>query len=430
MTTDDDPKRSLRLNSYLIPSLTLILVGLQVFFPFRGWVILLAGFGGMWLIGYLWARALKNGLKLEREMRFGWLQVGDKLQERISLENDSRLPAIWVRVNDHSNLPGYNVSTVSTVRSQWYHHWFTDGLCNQRGIYTLGPTSLETEDPFGIYTVRVDYTATVTMMVVPPVVPLPEIEIAPGARAGESTSTGRGLEQTVSAGGVREYAPGDSLRHFHWSTTARKGEPYVRVFDFTPASDWWVLLDMDPAVQTGQGQHSTEEHGVILAASLVNQGLKMRKAVGLISYGKNLIWHPPANGDSHLWTILRSLATARPNAPPLGKLLAHIRGSLEQRTSLVIITPSLNSEWINSLGLLKRNGVVPTVLLLNPESFGGSENPKPIQENLIALGIRFYTINDELQRRTELKPEDLLRSKIASSRQETLTAQPSTWRRL
>ncbi len=430
MATGNHPKRSLRLNAYLIPSLVVILAGLQVLFPFRGWVILLAGFGGMWLISYLWARALKRGLKLEREMRFGWLQVGDKLQERISLENDSRIPAIWVKVSDHSDLPGYNISTVSSVRSQWYHHWFTDGICNQRGIYTLGPTSLETEDPFGIYTVRVDYTTTVTMMVVPPVVPLLEIEIAPGARAGEGTSTGQGLEQTVSAGSVREYAPGDSLRHVHWPTTAHKGEPYVRVFDFSPASDWWVLLDMDPAVQAGEGQHSTEEHGVILAASLVNQGLKLGKAVGLITYGQNLIWHSPANGDSHLWTVLRSLATARSNAPPLGKLLTHIRGSLEQRTSLVIITPNLNSEWINSLGLLKRSGVVPTVLLLNPVSFGGVGNPKSIQENLIALGVRFYTINDELQRRAELKPKDLLRSQISSRGQETLIVQPSRWRRL
>ncbi len=430
MSAHDQPQRSLRLTSYLVPVIVLILIGLQVFFPFRGWVILLAGFGGMWLIGYLWARSLKNGLKLEREMRFGWMQVGDKLQERISLENDSRLPAIWVKVSDHSDLPGHNVSTVSTVRSQWYHHWFSDGVCNQRGIYTLGPTSLETGDPFGIYTVRIDYSATVTMMVVPPVVPLPDIEIAPGARTGEGKSTGRGLEQTVNAGGVREYAPGDSFRHVHWPTTARKGDPYVRVFDFAPASDWWILLDMDALVQAGEGQHSTEEHGVILAASLVHQGLRMSKAVGLISYGQNLIWHPPANGDPHLWTILRSLATARLNAPPLGELLNHIRDSLEQRTSLVVITPSLNSEWINSLGLLKRSGVVPTVLLLNPASFGGSGNPKAIQENLIALGVRFYTISDELQNQTELKPKDLLRTGISASRGDALTAQPSTWRLL
>ena len=67
----------------------------------------------------------------------------------------------------------------------------------------------------------------------------------------------------------------------------------------------WVLLDMDPSVQTGEGQNSTEEHGVILAASLVNRGLKMGKPVGLISYGDKLAWHPPATGNSNLWSIIK-----------------------------------------------------------------------------------------------------------------------------
>ncbi|MEA3350172.1 MAG: DUF58 domain-containing protein [Chloroflexota bacterium] len=401
MPVREQPKRSIKFKSHLIPVLVLILLGIQLFFPFKGWVILLSGFGGIWLLSYTWARALKNGLRLEREMRFGWMQVGDQLQERIALENDSRIPALWVQVSDHSNLPGYSISSVTTVRSQWYHHWFRHGVCARRGIYTLGPTSLETGDPFGVYKVRVDYGETVTMMVVPPVIPLPEIEIAPGGRTGEGHSTGRGLEQTVNAGGVREYVPGDSLRWIHWGTTARKGKPYVRVFDHTPSSNWWIMLDMDPEVQVGEGQHSTEEHGVILAASLVHRGLQMGKLVGLIAHGDELIWQPPSQGDTHLWRILRSLAKVHPSGPPLTELLEHTRISLEQHTSLIVITPRLNPEWLGSLGLLQRGGVVPTILLLNPVSFGGVGNPRPIQNKLLALGIKHYNINADLQDRSE-----------------------------
>jgi uncharacterized protein (DUF58 family) len=231
-------------------------------------------------------------------MRFGWMQVGDHIQERFAIDNGSRIPALWIKIIDHSQMPGYSASIVRSVRSKWHSHWFTRGVCNRRGIYTLGPTSIETVDPLGIFTIRIHYSETVTMMVVPSVVPLPQIEIATRGRTGEGRSTSSGLERTIVAGGVREYTPGDSMRWLHWPTTARKNKPHVRLFDFSPASNWWILLDMDPTVQAGKGQETTEEYSVILAASLVNEGLKQDKMVGFITYGDDLIWHPPDSSHS------------------------------------------------------------------------------------------------------------------------------------
>jgi len=397
MNLEVSPKRTLKINSWLIPGLAALLIVLQVFFPFKGWVILASGFGGMTALAFLWVWRLKDHLHMEREMRFGWMQVGDHIQERLSLENDSRFPAIWVRIIDHSQMPGYAVDRIASVRSQWYTHWFTKGICHRRGIFTLGPTSVETGDPLGIFRVQIDYSQTVTMMVVPPVVPLPRIEIAPGGRTGEGQSTYRGLERTIVAGGVREYTPGDSLRWIHWPTTARTGEPYVRMFDYSPSSSWWVLLDMDPAVQVGEGEDSSEEIGVILAASLVHQGLQNGKQVGLVTHGEKLIWHPPDEGESHLWTVLRSLAVVRPKGPSLSEVLDHLRSTLAQRTSLIIITANAHPAWLDKLGYLLRRGIVPTVLLVNPAAFGGSQTPELLEENILDMGIKYYLINDLLQ---------------------------------
>jgi uncharacterized protein (DUF58 family) len=236
------------------------------------------------------------------------------------------------------------------------------------------------------------------------VIPLPQIEIAPGGRTGEGKSTSTGLERTIVAGGVREYVPGDSLRWLHWPTTARLNKPYVRVFDFSPASNWWVLLDMDPHVQAGEGQESTEEYSVILAASLVHEGLQQGKMVGFITMGDELIWHPPDVGDAHLWKILRSLALVRPTGPPLPEILRHLRQTLEQRTSLVVITANMDPDWINELGLLSRKGIVPTVLLLNPSAFGGTQNPNAIQSRLLNLNIKHYNFSDSLQDLAQFEP--------------------------
>jgi transglutaminase-like putative cysteine protease/uncharacterized protein (DUF58 family) len=359
-------------------------------------MILLSGFGGMWLLSYIWARSLKKGLTFERNVPFGWMQVGDFLKERVSLENAGWAPSLWVHIDDHSNMPGHEISSISDIRGFQNRHWYSQGVCNTRGLYTLGAVTLVSEDPFGLYKITVDYHETVNMIVVPPVISLPEMDIAPGGRIGDGRSSAKGIKQTVSTAGVREYIPGDSLRWLHWPTTARMGKPYVHLFDNEPSSDWWVLLDMDPEVQVGEGENSTEEHGVILAASLVNQGMQNGKHVGMIAQGNELVWHTPEIGDSHLWSVLRSLATLQPGGPPLGKILNSIRSSLGQRTSLIIITASPSTDWLNALGQLKRSGIVPTVILLDPVSFGGEVKIDLVRNRLMKLGVTHYTIGSNL----------------------------------
>ncbi len=407
MIPQEKPQRSIKLKSRILPIFVMILVGLQMFFPFKGWVILLTGFGGMWLLSYLWARSLYSGLHIEREMRFGWKQVGDRLLERIFLRNNSWAPSLWVEIDDHSNMNEYDISSVSDIQGYRHRNWHTQGFCDTRGLYTLGPVTLRAEDPFGVYQVTIDYTNSANMMVVPPVIALPEIEIASGGRVGEGRSSVKGVEQTISTVGVREYVPGDSLRFLHWPTVARMGNLYVHLFDSEPSSDWWVLLDMDPHVQVGDGSRSTEEHGVVLAASMVNRGILMGKQVGLVTYGDDLIWHPPDIGTAHLWTILRSLATIRAGGPPLDQILARLRTSLEPNTSLAIISPNLSPIWINALELLKRSGIVATVLILDPVSFGGTGDVEIFRRSLRKLGITHYTISADLLDQPKKKPKGL-----------------------
>jgi transglutaminase-like putative cysteine protease len=265
---------------------------------------------------------------------------------------------------------------------------------------------METGDPFGIYKVSIDYPDSVNMMVVPPVMPLPEIEVASGISDGQDRSLIKAMSQTVTSTSVREYAPGDSIRWLHWPTTARTGNPFVRVFEDEPTSDWWVLLDLDSRVQAGKGQKSTEEHGVILAASLVNRGLELGKKVGLVSHGDLLAWHPPDRGETHLWTILSSLAKIRVRGRSLAHLLIRIRASLRGRTSLIIITSSLSSDWVDYLELMIRSGIVPTVLLLDPVSFGGSGDVDFIRERLNKLGVRHHLITSDLLDRPENRQKD------------------------
>lgn len=397
-------KANIQLNSWLLPALTLSALITDILTPYKGWRIVFVALGGAWLISYLWVRSLAKGLELSREMRFGWAQVGDRLVERFTLRNEGWAPAVWAEINDQSTMPSYCVSRGTGLPGRDAIRWHTEAMCTRRGLFTLGPTRLLAGDPFGLYNVRLEYPATMPLLVLPPIVPLPAIEVAPGGRSGSGRPRTNAVDRTVSASTVREYVAGDSKRWIHWRTSARRNDLFVRIFDGTPSSNWWIFLDMDKSVQVGVGEDSTEEHGVILAASLTDRGLRMRHSVGLVAHSESLVWLPPRSGEGHRWEVLRSLALVVPGTCPLSELLNRARPDIGRRASVIIITPAMTTSWVEGLLPLVRRGIVPTVLLLDPESFGGPDTVDMVARVLTNMGVANYRITRDVLDRPEARP--------------------------
>jgi len=247
-------------------------------------------------------------------------------------------------------------------------------VCTRRGLFSLGPVTIHTGDPFGLFRARLEFSGKRSVLVTPPIVSLPEVEIAPGGRAGEGSARTYAQEPTVSAAGIREYRPEDTLRHIHWPTSARKGSYFVRLFDRAPASDWFILLDLENEVQRGEGFFSTEEHGVILAASLSDLGLRAGIAVGLGINGDHFSLQPPSFGEAQRHNIMRALALASTGKVPLDKLLEKGRSLIHNNTSLIVITADSQGSWLERLLLLMERGIIPTVMLIDADTYLKPEN--------------------------------------------------------
>ncbi|MBI3151099.1 MAG: DUF58 domain-containing protein [Chloroflexi bacterium] len=402
----------IKLNSLLFPILAVAALILQVIDPSRIWKALLISFGGAWLIAWIWAYALKNNLRLTREVRYEWAQVGDTLEEQFTLKNNGLFPAAWVEVQDHSTLPNYSTARATGAGSDETNTWHTRGVCTRRGVYTLGGTTLHSGDPLGIYTIEIDQPESSILVVMPPVIPLPSIEIMPGGWMGDGRSRSNSLERTVNVLNVREYEPGEPLKLIHWPTTARRGKLYSRVLDSSPASDWWIVLDADAKVQAGHDWESTMELGVILAASLAARGLQTRHSVGLLSNGLNhqqTVWLKPQSNEAQRLQIMRALAMLEPGTLPLADLLERAAPTLGQRTSLVVITPSIKSDWLSPLTQLWWKGISPTVLLMDPSTFGARQHADSLANVLAGMGIPRFILSRDLLQRSEADPT--LRSK-------------------
>jgi uncharacterized protein (DUF58 family) len=378
------PQNERQLNTWLLPALVAVLAVLYIWTGFRGWLVFLIGTGGAWLLAVLWVHALERGLSIERKLHLAWVMVGDSLHEQFTLINSSWLPAIWVEIVDASASPETPIQLVSDVESHASRRRYATHLARRRGLYELGPTRLRTGDPFGIYTLTLYDQHRDTVLVTPPRLPLTQLRIIPGGWAGDQQPRRWALERNISNAGVRDYLSGDSLRRIHWRASAHHDRLMVRQLEAAASEDWWIFVDLEASVQAGNGQDSTLELSIVLAASLVERGFIERRRVGLASAGAELVWLEPHTGPAHRWRILRALSMAKTGNRSLADLLR--LGRPTRTATLIVITPSSDPTWVAACGQRRRGDNV-MALLVDPTEFGRSIGQERVVSALAQSGI-------------------------------------------
>ena len=367
--------------------LSLLLLA-ALFVPDRIWNTFLIGFGGMFIIAYLWVRLLAQGLQAQRHLRFGWVAVGDRLSEAFQIVNHSPVPALWIEVMDQSNVPGYQAGIVRSVGAGEVDRWKKSAICQQRGQFCLGPWSLRSSDPFGIFMLIQEYPFSNEIIIHPPVHGELPVSLPAGQSSGRQQVRQRAWQATVNAATIREYRHNDPLNWIHWPTSARQNRLLVRQFDLDVSGDIWLLLDMATAVQLGQGASGTEEHTVLLAASLAARALQQNRAVGLAGYGQQPQVVPPGRGQGQQWRILRALALVKADGiTPLTKALSDLSRVAQRGTTAVLITSDMQPDWFSGLVELTRSGVQSHVILLDRASFGGKGDGLALRDMIRRLGF-------------------------------------------
>ncbi|MFW5713133.1 MAG: DUF58 domain-containing protein [Brevefilum sp.] len=386
----------LQLRLWLLPGLLGVLLILQIIFPFRGWWILLLALGLALLFSTISIHVLKSNLFLLREMRYDWAQVGDVIEERIVVHNKSGFPTIGLEIIDKTTIPGTKEAVGTSISPYSTFTWQNRLVCTRRGLYRVGPTTICTSDLFGVYRLSIHDPSATNILITPPVIPLPHIQVASGGQSGDGRVSRGLIEQSVAVSTTRDYQPTDPYHHIHWASTAKLNQLRTKVFEKTPTGNWWIIQDMFETVQCGDEVNNTLEAGIILSASLAGKGLQNGKAVGLITNDRQRRWISPQYASDQSMKILRSLALSVAGDISLERLLERISGSIKQTASLVIITPDISLDWWKPLLWLKSKGLIPTILLMDPKSYGSEGNTHDALEKLWNAGIQAYLIQSEM----------------------------------
>lgn len=342
---------------------------------------------------YVWTRLMARGLTVEVERTDQRITQGQPIEGRIWIQTRSWLPTVWLEVEDPSTVPGHAARRVLTLPARGAASWSYRTRTRLRGVYTLGPVQVTVRDPFGFFRMTRTFGDTTTVLVYPNAPDLPNFYVPPANLPGEGRLRRRTHNITPNVAGLRAYQPGDSYNRIHWPATARLGEPIVKQFELDPASDIWVVLDLHRQAHVGEGEESTEEKAVSVAASICRYFIQQNRTVGLISFGEDLRIDEPDRGQNHYTRMLESLALARAvGDAPLSNLLMEESRRFGRHTTVVVITPSSEERWALTLISLGTRGVKVAAVLLEANTFGEAPSPLDVYGTLASGGIHTLTI--------------------------------------
>jgi uncharacterized protein (DUF58 family) len=347
------------------------------------------------VLSLFWALVSIRWVQLSRKTRARRSQVGKAAEERFSLQNRSWFPKLWLEVRDRSDLPNHRVSRVlNTLGPGRWRDWAVRTTCRERGLFRLGPVTLSTGDPFGLFHITRYLDQTSPIVVYPATVDLRAFSPPIGRLPGGDAVRRRTHHVTTNVSGVRDYAPGDSFSRIHWPSTARKDRLIVKEFELDPTADIWIFLDMQRGVQVGQPIQeeasvvelpalfqprqrklflvpTTEEYAVTAAASLAQHFIRRNRAVGLVAYGQRREILPADRSERQMTKILEALAVLRAEGSvPLMQVLATEADRLARGTTIIMVTPSPDDRWVLVSRDLTRRGLRSIAVLVDPASFG------------------------------------------------------------
>lgn len=198
----------------------------------------------------------------------------------------------------------------------------------ERGLYKIGPIGIDWQDPLGLLR-RKTVAGTATLVVYPAPYELAGNTVLDQLFVAEFASENQEFDS------LREYTPGDPLRHVHWPSSAKYDEFVVAEYTGQRALDEMTVAG-----------HAHTDGGELLARTILTLTERAFDAgldVGVAVPGRRI---EPGRGTDHRREVRRALATVDDGPVPPAVMEAadvavrvtHRDGTVSPETTTVDIT--------------------------------------------------------------------------------------------
>jgi uncharacterized protein (DUF58 family) len=342
-------------------------------------IVLGVAIGAACIGALVWSRYAPRRLFYERIVPEDHAFPDEEVVVTLRVTNRKPLPLPWIEMQDSfpeamrsdDPLSTYGSSNTGRLGVSWttsaaaYDKIFRDYVLKapERGVYELGPASVRTGDPFGLFPQQRMGVQNTRILVYPRIVDVGEQALPARRPFGERTGGLRIFEDPARVSGLRDYEPGDLLRRVDWNATARLGRIQSRIYD--PTSSHHLLVCLNTATLTPHWAGFVPElfeGGITIAASLAKQAHEQRFAVGLLATSSVADAHrairvPPSRTEGQLIRMLEALAIITPYVlDSLAAMLDREEHRLALGTTLAIVTAIMPEDLVITLQRLRRRG--------------------------------------------------------------------------
>jgi uncharacterized protein (DUF58 family) len=173
---------------------------------------------------------------------------------------------------------------------------------------------------------------------------------------------------------LREYEPGDDVRHIDWNVTARMDTPFVRQYSEDRELTGWLLLDRSPSMGFGPIDRPKELVLNELATTFARLLTRRGNRVGAILFDNEIEETlPPRASRNHVLALARSLsqpAKANGAVTDLTGLLEFALGAIRRRSLVVLVSDFITAPgWERPLLQLTERHEVVAIRLLDPREY-------------------------------------------------------------
>jgi uncharacterized protein (DUF58 family) len=248
---------------------------------------------------------------------------------------------------------------------------------DRRAVIDVGPLTVARQDPFGCWRTTQRLGTTERLWVHPVTYPL--LAVPTGRTRSLDGADRDGLPHgSITFHALREYVPGDDLRHVHWRSSARTGTLMVREHVDTSLPQVTLVLDTSADSHTDQGF----EQAVEVAASLVVAVTGARLPLRLTTTTGDSVQGRGVGSDGQ--AMLDLLADVRRSAE--GSLFGMTNRLASERRGdvLMVVTGAAGVDDMTAVGALGgrySRGVVAVV------AEGADEVAAPVPTNLRVVRV-------------------------------------------
>jgi len=173
---------------------------------------------------------------------------------------------------------------------------------------------------------------------------------------------------------VREYEPGDDVRHIDWNVTARMDEMFVRQYAEDRELTAWLLLDHSPSMGFGPVDRTKERVLCEVAGTIAQLLVRGGNRVGAVVYdNESARTIPPRQGRNQVLALIRELlrpAGGRGAVTDLRTLLDTAARVIRRRSLVVLVSDFISAPgWERSLLRLTERHEVVAVRLVDRREY-------------------------------------------------------------